>query len=493
MKIKWTMDWWFGEGSWWCQVFGSIFGCWHPEKIKVKVEICVDTKDRANPYCPNVALVEMWEDEVPDKECSVHKKPDPQPDKWTGEVCSETFKLPRKYCLHTVVKTFDTKPGLCPAHITPAYKSKVAYLQGHFLDWFNEFRSNCWAGGNAQIDYEYQMQDVLIELRKRRFKYADGFGWISNGKKEHKHLNYKAPWAWLYKDGKRVFDLTKWDERYWELFERFLRIFKNVGVEWIMCLFMREMYCCLPFDKNVNGVCGFWSPEARPYQIAYARKVCETYKKVYGTNYKPTIKIANEMMHRGKCQKFHDIMEFHADIFFDGLCDFITLNETIADYTGSEGCGAELLELGKVGSCPKPSCCYNLQHRHGKVGQGRKIWFEQHGVSTLTDAIRNKPKQSGGRPKQRLTEDAGGYAKDGKGIKWGNFVWGDATDTHEMATYIFTEFKKVGKHGAIAILPASCLKLNAEGVVYFDFHVDAIDWTRFDMAQQSYETVYENN
>lgn len=405
--------------------------------------------------------------------------PPPEPTDWTGDICEKSIKLPRKYCIHVKETTLPVKPAnptLCDLHKTPSYPPKIRELHAHFLGYWNWFRVNAWPKAQ-QKQAEIELLETAIETKKHRFAEVDSFGWLSSGKQEHRHMNWRTPWVWEKINGKRLFHLDIFEERFFELFEAFLNIHKIVNLDFAMHLFMSFGYNDYPFRNNTNGVTRFWSDKAIPFQQAFADKIMATYEMVYGENYKPWVKIINEASHGGNTEMFHRIMDFHKEIW-DALKQYTDLQHTIVDISHCEGALGKLREPHK---CPK---CGQM---HGTDGYDRLAMGEVHGFSTITDFKRGV---DGGtkeiidiyygsaNKRRRFTEDAGGISKDGKGEVWGPYVFADKDQCYKMAKYVY------GKGNRIVLCPFSveCLKKLVENnkVIYrSDYRVSQIHWDRF--------------
>lgn len=335
----------------------------------------------------------------------------------------------------------------------PEYPDAHPEMSADFLGAFNWFKIIGWKKKNQQQAEDYAAE-LIQESRLYGFGRLKSFLWLSDGLGCHSNLNYKTPWLWDGKD----FHLDEPEERFWELFEIWVTLHKQIGQEDCTELFMRPSYCKLPFTKNVNGVGGFWSPEARPYQLALAQRVMDTYLKVRGRPPRK-IKIGNEFDHGGNAQSFHDIMYFNEDIYKKVLMQYIPpkhLRKIIAGLTLCEGAGGELRERH---TCAKPEAC-DRGGWHGTEGWPRSD-TEKHGFSALPDfrelidigegfMVERIVLYLGSANRYRnFTEDGGSQTKSGNYQPRPGYFLGDAKQQKEMVIYVGKAAIKEGKPGAI--------------------------------------------
>ncbi|GAJ18861.1 unnamed protein product, partial [marine sediment metagenome] len=176
-------------------------------------------------------------------------------------------------------------------------------------------------------------------------------------------------------------------------------------------LWLRKDYTNFPFKNNVNGITDFWGKKSQQVGFldeevmvihrAYARKVMDTYRQVYGNQYNPYIKIMNEPAHHGDAEHFHRIMYFHEDIVENVLKQFTTLDRIIVDGTGSEGTIGEIKHRHK---CPKPKVC-DRGGWHGKKGYANEVVMEKHGCSKWKHFSEMQRIVNSPIPVRRYTED----------------------------------------------------------------------------------------
>jgi len=352
-----------------------------------------------------------------------------------------------------------------------------------FLGLNNWYKIIGWKEAD-QAQADELLRETLVQCRLHEFSLTDSFLWLSSGKAEHSHLNFKTPM--MYQNGK--FNHSKKNTRFWELQEQFLEIHKEVGIPPCTQLWMRPAYCEFPFreNKNVNGLTRFYSDKSAFYQSLMAEWIMETYRKVYGPDYNPTVKIMNEPPHHSG-KSFHTVMYFHEMIYKDVLAQYLPLKNLHLDLHSSE---APIGELREDHPCPKPDDC-DRNKRHGQDGYGRSAIGEKHAFSTKTDFVNllNQEKNffTSGNPVRYFTEDAGGAAKDGKGEVWGPHIFGGVQQQYEMAKFMWTKAKRYRKRLIYGSFPVECLK----GGFLPDYRAEVIHWDRFKMLAKAHKEVYD--
>ncbi len=245
----------------------------------------------------------------------------------------------------------------------------------------------------------------------------------------------------------------------------------------------------MPFEQNMNGVKGFWTKEARPYQLELARKVGDTYRKVYSKNYKPWVKIMNEPSHGRSGIRFHEVMYLHEDIYEEALKEYTTLNHIIGDLTLCEG---SLGELREPHGCPKPKAKNCRGGKHGKVGYNRLAVGEKHKVSTLPDMKKRNLKRLFLRNKVRkFTEDGGTEFGKGRHYKLGTHTWGDAQQQFDMMLYAWKQVKSAGGRIIYGSFPVETVKFLEDGRIMPDYSPGGgIVWDRFESIRDAWEKIY---
>ena len=298
----------------------------------------------------------------------------------------------------------------------------------------------------------------------------DGFMFLSDNKPWHSNLTYRTPWVW---DGNK-FHLNEWNTEFWDDFKVYLEIHKHVGLDFCAQLWMRRDYINYPYKNNVNGVTDFYDSAAMPFHRAYARKVMQTYRDVYGKTYNPYIKVSpNEVAHKGDYVKYHEIMYFCEDIYEKVLREFTTLSHIICDLTGCEGTMGELREPH---NCSRPNASNCRGGRHGKRGYDRWAVGEKHKYTRWGDFPELKPLFRANKVR-RFTEDG---AKTNRGTP---------EEQAYMMTQIANFYRDTGRKPIFCSFPHEALK-KINGVFYPDYRVSQMKHT-FDCAKAMQEAYWK--
>ena len=403
-------------------------------------------------------------------DCQRYEEPTPEPVYVRRLVCSDTGLLSNKYCPTVEVARFvkGTEPtDKCTRHeevvippSPPVYPDPIPIMGAQFVGGFNYFKIT----GNTE-----ETLKLLKEIRMHGYYLNDGFMFLSDNKAIHKNLTYHTPWQWT---GEK-FDFKQWNLEFWDDFKMYLEMHKEVGLDFCPQLWMRKDYSNYPFKNNVNGVTDFWDKDAMIYHRAYARKVMDTFKEVYGNGYKPYVKIMNEVAHHGDGKKYHQIMYFHQEIFENVLTGYTTLDHIICDLTGCEG---TLGELREPHNCPKSSVC-DRNGRHGKPSYDRLAVGEKHKYSTWADFSEIKRFINSANKARRFTEDGGGRAEDGDyTVPRTGMKLGSAEQQGYMMTKLANIYNNTGKKVIFASFPHEALK-KIDGVFYPDYRVSEMKRT----------------
>lgn len=418
--------------------------------------------------------------------------PDPIIEYVERSVCLESGLLEHIYCPPETVtrKKFveGTEPTTwCDFHKKPpdppfVYPEVIEDIHAGFLGIYLWYLVEGWNPADDLIATE-ELAKTLHEVRIRQIGTIDFFLWASDGKPEHKHFNRKTPYLPLtgYK-----FDLSKWQDRYFELFEKFVIECKKIGLRPAPHLFM-DRYDYGPFENNINGVRRFWTDVAFPYQAAFAEKICQILDK-YFDNY--WIKPINEAAHRGGQDMFHRIGDWHRDIWEDVLSKHMRIKYLILDSSMSEGVFMHLID---VTDCPKP---YYEGEEHGNEKYDRKypnksILPEAHSVSTKESLLDDDTMMGIENSRWRRLKFHG----DGSYLgNWqlGNtsFRQGDVAEVYEMAFYLYGRAKHKNKQAIYAIFPMESFDMSGIGWKE-NYTVDHIFWDRLDALVRAWKDVYK--
>jgi len=343
----------------------------------------------------------------------------------------------------------------------PEYPDKIPIMGFQGVGGFNYYKLT---------QNQEETLKLLKEIRMHGYYLNDGFMFLSDNMACHRNLTYNTPWTW---NGDK-FDLSKWNIGFWKTFEDYLKIHREVGLDFCPQLYMREDYSNYPFKNNMNGVNDFWDAGAWFYHRAYARKVMDTFQQVYKNEYKPYVKIMNEVAHNGDGKKFHRIMYFHQELFERVLSDYTDLGHIICDLTGCEGTLGELRERH---NCPKPAVC-DRGGKHGKREYDRLAVGEKHKFSTWADFgdVKRFFLRSANKAR-RFTEDGGGRAGDGRyEVPHTGMKLGDPEQQGHMMTQLAKAYKTTGKKVIFCSFPHEALK-KIDGVFYPDYRVSEMERT----------------
>jgi len=484
--------WWFGKNSLWCKWFGKIFGCYKqpepPEPEYVLVKVCQETRKVANQYCPNVKNEKFIKGEEPIEVCVFHKK---QPEYVTILVCKRSGLKPRKYCLFTEMRKFikEEEPKKnCDIHPVPKFKKKRKELR--FGGWMGlDFLANAWDDAKYEKTCN-RILAVLLGFRKRGYSVNESFIWLGSGREEHRHLNWKIPWLSEGIGLSRKVLLGSFNPKYFRLLKVFIELHKLADIELEGCLFMSGAYNDIPFRRNVNGVRRFTSPEALPFQKHFARKVCETYKEVYGDDGKTRIKILNEGQHGGSTDAFHWLGEFHRDIA-ETLLKYISISRIKVDVSHSEGCQIYLNEPLPCGKCDQ----IHGDSRFDRADPNNSILCESHQNSIIENLVGTEKLMflNSKWKRYELSGDCGaGQKTKGYRIPGTNFYQGNADETYEMNKYAFQEAKKKGKQVIISLWTFEIfIYKTRDNNDWREFYgMTNILWDRVDAPVRAVEEVY---
>jgi len=405
-------------------------------------------------------------------------------------VCKWSGKKPRPFCIHKEYRDFlkeEEPTELCDVHDFKRSGQREEMCSGS-LGMFISFYREAWKKEN-QEKAEEDIVQVLGRFAIRDIKYSDFFMWCLDNKPEHAPINDKGPYHQFIKDGKRTFDLSKWDERYWELFERFVYLHSLFGIIPVPQMFM-DRYCDYAFKNNVNGVrAKILSNEALPYCYRLSDKTLEIVFKYFNEIW---VKFINEPRH-GNDEQFHMVAVWHRKMFDNSLKKYFdhredALASLITDNSGSEG-GQMLLVWHAEGNemkCPKckrllselfPDLMPEKWMRRLRTG-------EQHSTTMIPDFEKDHNSMEAffrsANRKCRWHED-GSYNEDAKGVKFGPFQLADAKQYGQTCDFAWSKQVAEGKgrKNYMVIFPLETL-LFIDGVFYETYNKDIILWDRYD-------------
>jgi len=409
--------------------------------------------------------------------------PEPPSTNWKGLVCKWSKQRARFRCLHREEREFSSKPPLCTIHKIEPVEPPIPDIWFHGLSHWEWFRYKAWEKKNQEQAEESLLQTGLW-LKKHRIRtIASPFFFLSDGKEEHEHVNKKTPW--VFENG--AFNLEKYNDRFWELFIRYLEIHRLININVSICGLMAGGYNIWPFQNNHQGiiVSNLMDRKIRPIIQNLFENIMLTYQKLYGKKFKPLVKIINEARHRDGRQ-FHEIAYFHQEIWEKTLSKYTDLKNLIIDVHASEGGQLELVYHGKNFVCPKLAEC-DKGGKHGKIEYARHRIGETHGYSNLNDFLMKTEKGKtflqaflgSGNPYWFFTEDAGSKTKTGQAGYWKSFNFSTAKQQYEMSKYIWREARRMGKRIIFGSFPAmetlKIIKKGGKELILPDYSVENLE------------------
>ncbi|MBE9573584.1 MAG: hypothetical protein IMF20_00455 [Proteobacteria bacterium] len=236
---------------------------------------------------------------------------------------------------------------------------------------------------------DYDQEPFMKRLRRCRPRTIGTFNWCGDPSPGNAYHFKHVPWKMVKADGRLKADFDQWNP----LWEDKLIELNQACKAWDMhdnqILFMdRYNYHLFKPEWNVQGINGFFSPEAREVQKKYAVHCMELAREGRGySKYKPYLTLCNEPGSRrvDVHRMGHVWAEWHRDIY-DAVIPYterqrITVNSS--DFC--EYAHADLIEPGRCAYWDHPT--EPCTHIFGREGQKRDILIEGHGVSKLQSFI----------------------------------------------------------------------------------------------------------
>lgn len=207
------------------------------------------------------------------------------------------------------------------------------------------------------------------------------FAWLRDQSESNAHFKPMCPFP---TDGNGFFDISQIKEKYLRAFEEWCVICRDAGIDIQVCVYMAR-YCFFPFEKNINGVSGFYDQKALPFQVHFINQLISVVIEVYG--YIREIRGLNEPIHGGDHHKLHVISNWTRDTYRNSMIkDKVPIRGVFLDESGSAGVLApfhEKLDCPKYDpDQPEPLC------PDGKIG-GDLIGFSENPEDRLPIAIIN--------------------------------------------------------------------------------------------------------
>jgi len=469
----------------------NVCDCQRYEPKYIWVWVCSDCGKLTEEGKPKAIYKKFLKGTEPTEKCTCAIIPPIE--KVERTICLVSGLLARGFCLHTEVREYNkgTEPTeKCDVHDFVKSKrdeEKCAGMLGFFLSFIRQ----AW-NPKDQMKTVEEHQAVFSELARRGYKYVDWFMWLCDNKYEHKYLNDKTPF-YQYKNavGKRMFDLMKWDERFWELFEIFIKLHKQFNLVPVPQILMAR-YCDYPFENNRNKVRGFWDKTARDVQYDLIDKTVSIVKGIVGKDF--LVKFVNEPQHGGSDSRFHTIAEWHHDMFWHGLCKHFDTGEEALSHLVIDNSGSEAGQLllvwhhgGEDGQrCPKCGKLFkDIFGYSTEEWMGRLRIGEQHTVSIVDDleAGHNSLRKFFGSANRKVRWHEDGGASDcSKAHGYHNgYCFANAEEYGKMCAKVWKmqAERGRGKICYICIFPAETL-FYIDKVFLETYRVDTINWDRFD-------------
>jgi len=357
-------------------------------------------------------------------------------------------------------------------------KDDRLHFGGTFFLWF---LYKAWKIEN-QAEVIDEARRVLARFASFGYSVDEALGWIWSGRREHRHLDGKCPWKKkLIGSGA---NLKKNELRYYQLLRTFISLHREVGIEVEYCIIMRDDYT----RKAIR-----WYDESKwNYLRALGRNVCRMYREAYkDINYKPMIKIANELMHGGSTSTWHKIGRFHSNIA-NHLMDRgdTTIDKIKADLSLSE---AGQIFLNEPLVCGRVDC--NLIHgdpRFDRADPKNSILVEKHGYSCIENISSNPEALHwlGSKWKRyEFSGDGGAHPRKAHGfcVPGTPYCQGNAEETKELVKYFMRECKRYKKHGVYCLwlmeIYSEKTATNNNWKEHWEMAV--IDWKRVEATAQT--------
>uniref|UniRef100_A0A6M3KDZ9 Uncharacterized protein n=1 Tax=viral metagenome TaxID=1070528 RepID=A0A6M3KDZ9_9ZZZZ len=462
MKCGKFMHWAFGKSSWMCR--------------KLRICLCKPSVPPTPPVPP-----------VP---------PEPPIEYVTRDICIKTGLLALDTCeaigcvkIQLFVKG-DEPTIKCDRHNHWAYKPPIAELHigGYFYLW--QLRI-----GWDEVDRVDALEELFFTLRqarKARYSIVEGFVWLDSGSDEHAHLNGKTPWV----QNGELFDLSKPNPRYWDQAEDILRVFKEFdGLHFQPCLFMRESYNARPIHNNVNGVTRLKTEAMIPFAEQFAVWWLDKFRVVYGDDYNPYFKDANEWMH-GSPEEFRFNGYFHWRVCKALMDRGVPLSHFNVDVSHSEGTQIFLNEPYPHPKLNGEVLGYAEANRNDPA---KSILAETHGLALVANLLPPSEKLSwlGSKwVRYKLSGDGGSWSPEnpqyanGYRLPGTKFYFPSLLELEETLTHYWTECKRKGKRGYYCHWVAECFRNDDLTWNLWQENCKVIDWNLASVPAEVWEKIY---
>jgi len=375
------------------------------------------------------------------------------------------------------------------------------FIEADYLFIFLDYLRCAW-DEDYRLVHRERLRRVLERTRKEGVNKINPFAYLSSGDDiTHFHLNPKTPWRWKVEDGKRIWDLQKWQRRYWFLFRDFNKLCAECGTypQWQVT---EWGYGFAPFESNEQGIKSFWDKKALRYQIRYARKILRITKRIIrrklDPDFIPRWTPMNESRNPwkyGNAEKRHEfahvLAEWHQDIFEavkkKGLSD---IEHLMIDCTLAERPIAHLVTW-----MPSEKACHICKQEWDNWNNkeyGRKLRVVVHQKSIVDDV----PQEAGTFLRSwghKKTSEDGSSNKKCKGPRFlgTNYRVGNPKQVYEYCKHVFTMAKSINAEWHHGLFPMETSeKTPDERGLQQAYTVEKIHWRRFKEAIRAEKEVY---
>ena len=309
---------------------------------------------------------------------------------------------------------------------------------------------------------------------------------IHSGQPEHSHLNFKTPWIWK---GDKI-NLQKWQRRYWQLDKRYLKLLGELGINDLPQAFMRSYYnSFLNRNENKQGINGLLDPKALKVEKQYVTRLV---KRQIRHGLDPNIIFVNEIAHGGSDETYHQIANWHRDLWLHlKEKTYIELTSIWADTSHSEATRAQLVYHGS-GDAYCPKC--GVYKWDNILEYGRDCRAIKHRIGIIDDLEREDVSFKawkgsanwGGKGSEDGSQNPKAKIVPIKGLKW---RIGSPEQVGEMLDYIWTNCHEAGrrKEYTWGLFHMGQFSLQ-DGVIksYFHDRLPAVYWERLDVVGQKH-------
>jgi len=319
------------------------------------------------------------------------------------------------------------------------------------------------------------------------------FSVIHSERPEHSHLNFKTPWIVDVEEDR--FDFTVWNERYWELYIRFLQLLGRLKIQAMPQAFMREYYnAFFKRENNIHGIDGILDPNALWVAKRYVGRLIQGQ---LGTLLSPNIIFANEIAHGGKDDIYHAIANWHKYLW-EHLRDQkgIPLTSIWADTSHSEATRAQLVYHGKGDAyCPKCG-----KYKWDNIQEyGRDCRAIKHSIGIIDDLERGdvsfKTWKGSANWGGKGSED-GSHNPDARIIPLPSMKWRVANpdQLRTMLIYVWTECKEAKKRKEYTwgmFFNGQHSLVNGKIKSYFTDDLPAVYWERLHVVGEIHSEIFK--